>query len=91
MPLPKRISGEKAKRFPARMTRAERAVLVPSFGTEAELAKAQKFAHQRAVKENDRATYQAMEALIHNLNTMHSRPGAPTPLSSINYGMDTSP
>ena len=70
---------------------AERAVLVPSFGTEAELEKAQKFAHQRAVKETDRATYQAMEALIHNLNTMHSRAGAQTPFSSINYGMDTSP
>ena len=70
---------------------AERAVLVPSFGTEAELEKAQKFAHQRAVKETDRATYQAMEALIHNLNTMHSRAGAQTPFSSINYGMDTTP
>ena len=45
----------------------------------------------RAVKETDRATYQAMEALIHNLNTMHSRAGAQTPFSSINYGMDTSP
>jgi ribonucleoside-triphosphate reductase len=32
-----------------------------------------------------------MEALIHNLNTMHSRAGAQTPFSSINYGMDTSP
>ena len=42
-------------------------------------------------KETDRATYQAMEALIHNLNTMHSRAGAQTPFSSINYGMDTSP
>ena len=43
------------------------------------------------MKETDRATYQAMEALIHNLNTMHSRAGAQTPFSSINYGMDTSP
>ena len=32
-----------------------------------------------------------MEALIHNLNTMHSRAGAQTPFCSINYGMDTSP
>ena len=32
-----------------------------------------------------------MEAFIHNLNTMHSRAGAQTPFSSINYGMDTSP
>lgn len=33
---------------------------------------------------------QAMEALIHNLNTMHSRAGAQVPFSSINYGTDTS-
>ena len=58
---------------------------------EAEMRKCQKFAHARACKETDRATYQAMEALIHNLNTMHSRAGAQTPFSSINYGMDTSP
>ena len=32
-----------------------------------------------------------MEALVHNLNTMHSRAGAQTPFSSVNYGMDTSP
>lgn len=50
----------------------------------------QKFAYKRAVKETDRATYQAMEALIHNLNTMNSRAGAQTPFSSINYGTDTS-
>lgn len=42
------------------------------------------------VKETERATYQAMEALIHNLNTMHSRAGAQIPFSSLNYGMDTS-
>ncbi len=36
------------------------------------------------------ATYQAMEAFIHNLNTMHSRAGAQVPFSSINYGTDTS-
>ncbi|MBQ4097475.1 MAG: anaerobic ribonucleoside triphosphate reductase, partial [Clostridia bacterium] len=32
-----------------------------------------------------------MEALIHNLNTMHSRAGAQIPFSSLNYGTDTSP
>ncbi len=52
--------------------------------------KAQKFALDRAYKETDRATYQSMEALIHNLNTMNSRAGAQTPFSSINYGTDTS-
>ena len=65
--------------------------LLPLYGDEAALRKAQAFAQERAVKETDRATYQAMEALIHNLNTMHSRAGAQTPFSSINYGMDTSP
>ena len=44
-----------------------------------------------AVKETKRATYQAMEAFVHNLNTMHSRAGAQIPFSSINYGTDTSP
>jgi ribonucleoside-triphosphate reductase len=52
---------------------------------------AQKFARTRAEEATERATYQAMESLIHNLNTMHSRAGAQTPFSSINYGMDTSP
>lgn len=51
----------------------------------------QKFALKNAEKETDRAAYQAMEALIHNLNTMNSRAGAQTPFSSINYGTDTSP
>ena len=46
---------------------------------------------KRPFSETDRATYQAMEALIHNLNTMNSRAGAQVPFSSINYGMDTSP
>lgn len=70
---------------------AELPHLVLRFGDEDQMKKAQEFAHFRAVKETDRATYQAMEALIHNLNTMHSRAGAQTPFSSINYGMDTSP
>ncbi|MBS6395674.1 MAG: anaerobic ribonucleoside triphosphate reductase [Clostridiales bacterium] len=44
-----------------------------------------------AMKEADLATYQAMESLIHNLNTMNSRAGAQVPFSSINYGTCTSP
>ena len=48
-------------------------------------------AEKLAESETDRATYQAMEALIHNLNTMNSRAGAQNPFSSINYGTDTSP
>lgn len=53
--------------------------------------KIQNFAERNAYKDTDRRTYQAMEALIHNLNTMHSRAGAQIPFSSINYGTDTSP
>ena len=45
----------------------------------------------KALKSSDKSTYQAMESLIHNLNTMHSRAGAQVPFSSINYGTDTSP
>lgn len=48
------------------------------------------YAQREALMETDRECYQAMEALIHNLNTMHSRAGAQTPFSSINYGLDTS-
>jgi anaerobic ribonucleoside-triphosphate reductase len=66
-------------------------ILAEKYGDEAEAKKAQQLALHYASKETDRATYQAMEAFIHNLNTMHSRAGAQTPFSSINYGMDTSP
>lgn len=48
------------------------------------------YTKKNAYNDTDRATFQAMEALIHNLNTMHSRAGAQTPFSSVNYGMDTS-
>ena len=46
---------------------------------------------KRALKKTDRDTHQAMEGFVHNLNTMHSRAGAQTPFSSINYGTDVSP
>ncbi|MFA5407551.1 MAG: anaerobic ribonucleoside triphosphate reductase [Bacilli bacterium] len=48
-------------------------------------------AYEKAIAKTDRATYQAMEAFIHNLNTMHSRAGAQVPFSSVNFGTDTSP
>ena len=48
-------------------------------------------AADRAYKKTDRDTKQAMEGFVHNLNTMHSRAGAQTPFSSINYGTDVSP
>ena len=47
-------------------------------------------AYDKALTMTDRITYQAMEAFIHNLNTMHSRAGAQVPFSSINFGTDKS-
>lgn len=44
----------------------------------------------KALIKCEKATYQAMEGLVHNLNTMHSRAGAQVPFSSINFGTDTS-
>lgn len=55
-----------------------------------EITKIQSKATAFADKEIRRKTYQAMEALVHNLNTMHSRAGAQVPFSSVNYGTDTS-
>lgn len=40
---------------------------------------------------SEEEVYQAMEALIYNLNSMHSRAGAQVPFSSINVGTDTTP
>ena len=48
-------------------------------------------AYEKALQKTNRETYQAMEAFIHNLNTMHSRAGAQVPFSSINFGTDTTP
>ncbi len=71
-------------------TAAERELLL-KIGISSDIVeRAQAFSAQKAAGETDQATYQAMEALLHNLNTMHSRAGAQTPFSSINYGMDTS-
>ena len=61
-------------------------------GVDAETAeKIIDFTNGKSLDEVNRITYQAMEAFVHNLNTMHSRAGAQTPFSSINYGTDTSP
>lgn len=49
-----------------------------------------KFICLHAIKDIRRDTHQAMESLIHNLNSMHSRAGAQVPFSSLNYGTDTS-
>ncbi len=55
------------------------------------LPKAHEHTTKEALRNTDRRCYQAMEALIHNLNTMNSRAGAQVPFSSINYGTDISP
>ena len=56
-----------------------------------EAEKAAVYCQSNAYNETDNATYQAMEALVHNLNTMNSRAGAQVPFSSLNYGTDVSP
>ena len=65
--------------------------LVNITGSEEIADTVQNFTLKLTKKEANRATYQAMEALVHNLNTMNSRAGAQIPFSSINYGTDTSP
>lgn len=71
-------------------TKEELDLLIDIYG-EDKAKKMQQFAFEHANKETDRVTYQAMEALVHNLNTMHSRAGAQIPFSSINYGTDITP
>ena len=39
---------------------------------------------------SEEEVFQAMEALVYNLNSMHSRAGAQVPFSSLNLGLDTS-
>ncbi|MBE6730981.1 MAG: anaerobic ribonucleoside triphosphate reductase [Ruminococcaceae bacterium] len=58
--------------------------------TENEAVEACAYAKKTAWRETDKACYQSMEALVHNLNTMNSRAGAQVPFSSLNYGTDTS-
>lgn len=50
-----------------------------------------RFTYKEAMNATERKTFQAMEAFVHNLNTMHSRAGAQVPFSSINFGTDMSP
>ena len=68
----------------------EKELLLKNFSLSA-VNKIQDFVRTYTTKETEKSTYQAMEAFIHNLNTMHSRAGAQVPFSSINYGLDTSP
>ena len=67
-------------------------LLINKYGlAEESVKKAQHFALKKAVKETDKQTFQAMEAFVHNLNTMHSRAGAQVPFSSISLGDDPTP
>lgn len=59
--------------------------------TTEQLEEIHEYTQKEALRMADRETYQAMEGLVHNLNTMNSRAGAQVPFSSINYGTDTSP
>ena len=78
------------KELPARVAAAVAGL--PGAPVRAEQAAAMaEFAWKTAIRQTRRDTYQAMESLIHNLNTMNSRAGAKVPFSSINYGTDTSP
>ncbi len=70
---------------------AEKAELAQKGLSDEDISRVQTFSHEKATEETERATYQAMEALVHNLNTMNSRAGAQVPFSSINYGLDMSP
>ncbi|MBP5688096.1 MAG: anaerobic ribonucleoside triphosphate reductase [Muribaculaceae bacterium] len=45
---------------------------------------------QHAINRTANRVHQAMEAFIHNMNTIHSRGGNQVVFSSINYGTDTS-
>ena len=62
------------------------AILEEVGSTEQRYSKLPQLAWEATVRE----TEQAMEALVHNLNTLHSRAGAQVPFSSLNYGTDTS-
>ncbi len=59
--------------------------------TQDEISVIHSFSWKQAIHHTRIQTKQAMQALIHNLNTMHSRAGAQVPFSSINYGTCTSP
>jgi len=64
-----------------------------SFGDDEKLAKKKipKVVIEEAKADTEKQTHQAMEGLVHNLNTMHSRAGAQVPFTSVNFGTDTTP
>ena len=70
---------------------SEKIVSIDDVNIVAYLDKTIQTALDNAYKDTDKETHQAMEAFVHNLNTMHSRAGAQVPFSSVNLGTDTSP
>ena len=64
-------------------------VFAPFYKDSKEIRRLFEKSYEKAIEKTDRITYQAMEAFVHNLNTMHSRAGAQVPFSSINFGTDT--
>ncbi len=66
-------------------------IFAPIYKESDQLKRLFELAYEKAIDKTDRITFQAMEAFIHNLNTMHSRAGAQVPFSSINFGTDISP
>lgn len=58
---------------------------------DAELYKEQPKAWKYAMKMTERETYQAVEGMYHNLNTLQSRSGNQLPFTSVNYGTCTLP
>ena len=63
------------------------------YGDDKKLEKAKwpKAVSEVANEEVEKETLQAMEGVIQNRNTMHSRAGAQVPFTSINFGTDTTP
>ena len=53
--------------------------------------KAHPAAYQYAIDMTEKETYQAVEGMYHNLNTLQSRSGNQLPFTSINYGTCTEP
>ena len=66
-------------------------IIKPFYKDDEALQKDGSYIMTEAYKLTERETYQAMEAVIHNLNSMQSRAGAQVPFSSINYGTGTTP
>lgn len=83
---------ENAARSAEAVCRAITALLTEVYHKPADHAEAvSQVIYHLACADVEEETHQAMEALIHNFNTLHSRAGAQVPFSSINYGLDTSP